>query len=76
MLGLLILVLGVLVMAYGFCYMVGGQRTANRYASGVRRVVANSARGVGRGTGRAATANPLAAGIVVLILMLVLLSRC
>ncbi len=73
--GLIALVACLLLMGYGFARLFG-ENTANRYARGVGRAGRAGVRRVGRGTGRTAVRHPMAAGIIVILLVLLVMSRC
>jgi hypothetical protein len=63
-------------MIYGFLMVVGGPRWANWFARGVNRTTQHGVRHVGRTTGRVAIAYPMAAGVAVIVGILVAMSRC
>lgn len=76
-----LLALGCFLLAiYGFLYMIGGPARANRFARGVNRTAQRGVEHVGRGAGRtvnrAANAYPMVAGIIVIAIVILVMSRC
>ncbi len=68
------------IAIYGLLYMIGGPARANRFARGVNRTAQRNVERVGRGAGRtvnrAANAYPMAAGIIVIVIVILVMSRC
>ncbi len=65
----------VVVMIYGLCWMVGGQATADRFARWANRMSQEAIVGLGRAFARLVSAFPFAAGIILIILLIMFLGK-
>lgn len=63
------------IMIWGVCYMFG-RNVADGFVRRTNRLAQNGVRHVGRSAGRAANAFPLAAGIFVIILVIMAADKC
>lgn len=63
------------IAGYGLAYMVGGPATANRYARQTGRYLRQATEWLGRTAGQFAQRHPLAAGVVIVIVILWIVFR-
>ncbi len=71
---ILVFVLALVIMGYGFAYMIGGSKLSGRFINAVGRGTGRSVDGVGRWAARFARRHPRVVGAIILTII-VLASR-
>jgi hypothetical protein len=64
------------IMTYGVCYALGGPRLVKAYSRWLNRSFQGLMRWLGRKSGRTAVRYPRIAGVAILIVALMIVSRC